>query len=1114
MNPSEVDERWDKADRLFESALDLPVAERRTFVERTCAEDTALRDRVFALLVAEERSRRFLGRSAVDVLAEPVERETCGEGSRPDEGDSAIPPRIGRYRVIREIGRGGWGTVYRAERDAGDFEQTVAIKLLRRGLDTDDVLARFRAERQILANLGHPNIARLLDGGAAADGRPYLVMELVDGLPITDYCRTRALPLADRLRLFITAARAVQYAHRRGVIHRDLKPSNILVTAEGEPKLLDFGIAKLIDEAEGAGTPRTRTGFRIMTPEFASPEQVSGQPVTPASDVYQLGVLLYQLLVGRLPGSRDGGSPLVRGQRGPGDATLPPSAALGRWGNRVATDAGKANESAGVSGAPSAHTRELRRELRRGLDQVVLKALQDAPERRYHSVEALVEDIERFLTGRPVTARSASRFSLALKDPAAPRGIRVLGLIAAVLLAGIFVGSRGLTAVRAAPELPLLAIGEFGTAGTTETQDLPYLIRNLLVAELSHAGASLLSSSRLHEVLAQLETGGSPVPEADAARAAGADEMLRGTLRYHDGGRFTLHLERVDLHRDRVRSTFAIEGDDPRRLASLGVARLLADLGMALPKTRVASSLVSPTAHRFYEEGLRAYYRGDDESARRYLLAAVAEDSTFAMPSYYLSRLPNGQIERGEHINRALRHSGRSPEAERLFIGAAWSGYMFEPGYLRLADSMVRRSPGDPEARFRLGDALFLGGDYSRAIHHLKEVVELDSLAFRAARLRCRGCDAMSRQITAYILLDSIPEAERVARRWIELQPASALAWVSLSNVLLLSGRPEAAITARQRATEYRATNPEDAVYPAIAAIFSGDFERADGLLSEKVRFSPPAVQREAIWWTIISLRNQGRLREALAAARLHRDLTGPDYASWSARSPEAVVLFEGGRLREAIALYEQLAHETWNGEASPNRLAGHRAWVLTHLGNARAVAGDTIGLEALADSIEALGRRSGHHRFRVAHHHVRGMLARARGDRNRAVEEFHRAEYAVTEAYGRTKVELARTLLELDRPREALRVIQPVLRSGMTGPVYHAPRSEVHEILGHVWDALGHADSASVYYGRVLHAWRAADPELHDRRAGVQSRLRALEDGNRDVPSRNRVALQRPQRP
>jgi tetratricopeptide (TPR) repeat protein len=434
---------------------------------------------------------------------------------------------------------------------------------------------------------------------------------------------------------------------------------------------------------------------------------------------------------------------------------------------------------------------------------------------------------------------------------------------------------------------------------------------------------------------------------------------------------------------------------------------------------------------------------------------------------------------------------------------------MFEPGYLRLADSMVRRAPSDPEARFQLGDALFLGGEYSRAIHHLKEVVALDSLGFRAARLRCRGCDAMSRQITAYILLDSIPEAERVARRWIELQPASARAWVSLSDVLLWSGRPEAAIGARQRATEFRDTSPEDAVYPAIVAIFSGDFERADRLLSEKVRFSPPAVQREAIWWTIISLRNQGRLKEALAAARLHGDLIGADYAAWTARSPEAVVLFEGGRLREAIALYEQLALNTWDGEASPNRLAGHRASVLTHLGNARAVAGDTIGLEALADSIEALGRRSGNHRFRVAHHHVRGMLARSRGDRKLAVEEFRRAEYAVTEAYGRTKTELARTLLELHRPREALQVIQPVLRAGMMGPIYHAPRSEVQEIAGQVWEALGRADSAAVYYRRVLHAWHTADPELHGRRAEVQRRLSALEDRSRNVPPRNIVALQ-----
>ena len=226
------------------------------------------------------------------------------------EHDATVPPpkRIGVYRIVREIGRGGMSVVYLGERDDGAFEQRVAVKLIKPGTDTEDVLRRFEQERQILASLNHPAIARLYDGGSTERGHPYFIMELVEGEPIDVYCRSRGLELEARLELFVTVCEAVQSAHDKSIVHRDLKPSNILVSDTGQVKLLDFGIAKALDrEALPNSAPATRQAVRLLTPEFASPEQVRGEPVTAASDVYQLGVLLYLLLAGRMPYRLEGG---------------------------------------------------------------------------------------------------------------------------------------------------------------------------------------------------------------------------------------------------------------------------------------------------------------------------------------------------------------------------------------------------------------------------------------------------------------------------------------------------------------------------------------------------------------------------------------------------------------------------------------------------------------------------------------------------------------------------------------------------------------------------------------------------------------------------------------
>jgi serine/threonine-protein kinase len=356
--------RWDEADRLFDEALELPPGERQRWLDQRCAGQPALRQQVEALLRADAAASDFLeveGRRLADLPAEPAE---------PDSGGLAIGP----YRVVRELARGGMGVVYLVERGDGQAGQRVALKLIRKGMDSDRIHRRFLAERQILARLDHPHIARLLEGGVSAEGQPWFAIEYVEGTTIVAHCDARGLGIADRLRLFLGVCDAVRYAHGHQVVHRDLKPGNILVTGAGRVKLLDFGIAKVVG-GEGADAQEvTRTADRILTPEYAAPEQVRGDPVTAATDIYALGAVLYELLTGR------------RAQ------------AVAR---RTPTEIVKAVLMTRPAPPSEVAPPERRQALLRGLDAVVMRALEKEPGERYQAVEQLAEDIERYLQSVP-----------------------------------------------------------------------------------------------------------------------------------------------------------------------------------------------------------------------------------------------------------------------------------------------------------------------------------------------------------------------------------------------------------------------------------------------------------------------------------------------------------------------------------------------------------------------------------------------------------------------------------------------------------------------------------------------------------------------------------------
>ena len=380
-------QRWDTIQAIFADALDLDRNDREQYVREAAAQDDEIVAEVMSLLAAHDSADSMLDGVVMDAI-------------RQELPDDLIGKKVGSFRVVSQIGTGGMGAVYLAERD-GDFDQQVALKVLRPGMDTSQVLARFAVERQILARLDHPNIARLYDGGYTDDGIPYFAMEYVEGEPIDEYCDRRQLSVRSRLELFGKVCEAIQYAHQNLVVHRDLKPSNILVTDRGAVKLLDFGIAKLLDES-GDNPMLTATGQRVMTPAYAAPEQIVGAPVTTATDVYALGVVLYQLLTGRRP--FDVARPMHELQQLiiSGDPEKPSTVVSQVVAGDIDTQPVTPQD---VSRARATPTERLRRILSGDLDNICLKALRKEPERRYASADQLATDIRRHLEGLPVIAR-------------------------------------------------------------------------------------------------------------------------------------------------------------------------------------------------------------------------------------------------------------------------------------------------------------------------------------------------------------------------------------------------------------------------------------------------------------------------------------------------------------------------------------------------------------------------------------------------------------------------------------------------------------------------------------------------------------------------------------
>ena len=647
-------ERWDQVKEVLAAALERNGAEQQEYLREACGADDELRGEVESLLRHHAAADSILENSPAPAVCASLSHAMLGR-------------QLGAYRIVGESGAGGMAVVYEAVRADQEFEKRVAIKMLRPGFGSDEVVRRFRQERQTLAALDHPHIVKLLDGGTTAEGWPYLVMEFVEGVPIDEYCRRHRLPLGERLGLFRQVCSAVHYAHQQQVIHRDLKPRNILLAPDGVPRLLDFGIAKLLDPewpSQGATTGQSRP----MTPDYASPEQVRGGPITAATDVYALGVLLYELLTGCRPYRTE----------------------IGSWPE---LERAVCEES---PAPPSAVDGEFQRQLRGDLDTIVLTALRKEPHLRYGSAEAFSRDLERYLAGLPIQARRPTvayrlgKFLGRHRESVAAAGV-VLALAAGA--AGwegsrIWQGRRTGAGIAGEPKArPSVAVLGFkNLSGRRESDWISIAVAEMLTTELAGGEALRLvpgeTVARSRIDLRLPDTNGlAPDTLQRVRRELGSDFVVSGSYLDAGNGQLRLDLNLQDTARGETVGAVSETGNAASlgELVSRAGARLRGGLGVAGPARESARATAAlpggPEALRLYAEGIARLRTFDALAARDLLARAVALED--AAPLAHLALAKAWQTlgydaQALAESRRALDLAGGLPREHYLLVEAGY----------------------------------------------------------------------------------------------------------------------------------------------------------------------------------------------------------------------------------------------------------------------------------------------------------------------------------------------------------------------------------------------------------------------------------------------------------
>jgi serine/threonine-protein kinase len=775
-------EEWRQVEELLDAALELAPDERRKLLDEVA--EPGLRREVESLLVCEAEADGFLDAPALALSSDFFDAA--------DAPDTRAGQSVGRYRIIREIGRGGMGAVFLAERADGEFQQQVALKIVWRSFADTEHAQRFRRERQILASLNHPHIARLLDGGVSGDGEPFLVMEYVEGARIDDYCAAKNLSTAERLKLFLAVCEGVAYAHQNLVIHRDIKPSNILVTEGGAVKLLDFGIAKLTGPDE-AGDAETVAGLRAMTPEYASPEQLRGLPVTTATDVYSLGVLLYELLTGRRPYRLQSRRTEEIARVVCEEEPERPSQAAATRGSRLA-----ARET--VSPNPQSAIRNPQ-SLRGDIDNIVLMAMRKEPQRRYASVAQFAEDVRHHLEGLPVLAHGdafgyrAGKFVRRHKA-----GVAAAALVLLTLVGGIL--ATAWQAKRATAQARLAATArDRAEREAAKAERINAFLQNML----SYANPSWYSpGADRHGDVKVIDALNEAAGRIDGELADQPD--IKAEL-HHTIGSTYLSLARTDLAEPHFRAALAL--------------------------SRAVNGEEHPTVARdLYYLAASLQAKGDLDSSEPLFRRAIAmmratEPGNLNLP-YMLQDFGGLLVSRGDAaaeplMREALELFRRRYGEDHLTVALSFErlGTVYEAqGDLERAEAMCRESI---ERHRRLPSQQTLSGSLL-LLAHIKskkgEYAEAEALAREALALDRKFIDAHHPVIA--FRLNSLAdyqlrgghyaEAGATIRSALEIQQRAlpeghadfARSWTTLGEVLLRTGDTSRAETYLRRALEIR----------------------------------------------------------------------------------------------------------------------------------------------------------------------------------------------------------------------------------------------------------------------------------------------------------------------
>lgn len=834
-------DKWKRADAILEELFELSEEKQQVRLEEICAEDPALGERLEELLRADASAPTFLDVNAAALLDRSLATE-----------DLEVTPRmIGPYRLLERLGHGGMGVVYLAQNMQDASAKRVAIKVLDDFLQSDRKIARFRAEQQILASLHHPGIARLYDGGFTDHGYPYLVMEYVEGLPITEFCQKHDLPIEERLRLLQDVARAVQYAHQKLVVHRDLKPANILVTERGQVKLLDFGIAKLLGD-HTLTLPHTRTGEHPMTPEYAAPEQIRGEAVTTATDVYQLGVLAYEMLTDERP-------------------------------FQLSTRRLSALEKAVVESAVTSPSKTAERHARPGrarrlegeLDTIVLKALRKAPADRYTSADAIADDIEHFLNGRPIDARPV------------PRARQIRRFVAQ---------NRSAVAVTA---VILLLIITYAVTVTFQASRIA-TERDRAQQETERAEAVAGYLSDLFEI---------SNPNDAQDYVVTSSELLERGVDY---------IDRLDDQPRMQAQLLDVLGRVNRRLGNYDTSEPLLEEALELRRTHYGDDHPT-TAASLDHLGLLLSDQGEFEAAVDVLREAL---------SIHASSPESDQVETSETMNRlayALRRQGKHEEAEALFresleireaelgtdhlqtiaskssLGVALhmqgefddAEELFREVLAQRRELLVPAHPDLAMSLNNLGSLLMNRGRYGEAIPFLEEALEMRQSLFGERHpkvaLTMNNLALVQRDQGAFAEAEPLFEQALEQRRELleEDHVSIAINLFGLADLYLMTGRPAEAHSTYADALEiFEVRLPEDHSFVVrsrlglgAAELAQGNLERAASLLENSHEAIREVHPEESIEHAIADLHlgtlylEQGRYEDARATIRQGYDM-------------------------------------------------------------------------------------------------------------------------------------------------------------------------------------------------------------------------------------------------